>query len=85
LEKAFIESNKAYCPKCKQCNYQLTNDYKLVEIANVKYTEFVARCMTDKCNEKFYFQSRITLDGHNRFAFDKSQEVEIKEEKTDNQ
>lgn len=78
MQKAILKENKLYCPECKQSNYQLTSDYKLVDIEGQKYIEFVARCLTDNCNEKFYFQSDIGINTH--FNFDRSKEIEIKEE-----
>jgi hypothetical protein len=80
MVKALIRDNKAYCPKCKQCNYQLTNDYKLIEYKGKKYDEFVVRCLTDDCNEKFYFQSEITMESTIRHSFSKEDEIEIKED-----
>ena len=76
--KAILKNNTIYCPKCEQSNYQLTSDYKLVEIEGKKYVEFVARCLTDNCNEKFYFQSDIGINNH--YNFDKDKEIEIKDE-----
>ena len=75
------DNNRVYCPKCEQSNYQLTSDYKLVEIEGQKYVEFVARCLTDNCNEKFYFQSDIGINNH--YNFDKDKEIEIKDEITE--
>ena len=42
--------------------------------------EFVARCMSENCNTKFYFQSHITMNQTEHFNFDKDKEVEIKDE-----
>jgi hypothetical protein len=81
--KAILKENKIYCPRCEQCNYQLTNDYKLVEIESQKYVEFVARCLTDNCNEKFYFQSKITMNSTTHYDFNKDKEIEIKDEVTE--
>ena len=71
--------NRAYCPRCEQSNYQLTNDYKLVEIEGIKYIEFVGRCLTEGCKEKFYYQSNSSLSGK-RYVIDKSKEIEIVDE-----
>jgi hypothetical protein len=79
--KSILKDNIPYCPKCEQSDYQLTSDYKLVEIEGNKYVEFVARCLTDNCNEKFYFQSDIGINNH--FNFDRSKEIEIKDEVTE--
>ena len=76
--KALLKENKVYCPRCEQSNYQLTSDYKLVEIEGQKYVEFIARCLTDNCTEKFYFQSDIGINNH--FNFDRDKEIEIKDE-----
>ena len=78
---AILINNTIYCPKCEQSIYQLTSDYKLVEIEGKKYVEFVARCLTDNCNEKFYFQSDIGINNH--YNFDKDKEIEIKDEITE--
>lgn len=79
MQKAILkDNNKIYCPSCNKSNYQLTSDYKLVEIENNKYVEFVARCLTDNCDEKFYFQSDIGINNH--YNFDRDKEIEIKDE-----
>lgn len=76
--KGVLIGNKIYCPVCNKSNYQLTSDYKLVDIEGQKYVEFVARCLTDNCNEKFYFQSDIGVSKH--FNFSRDKEIEIKDE-----
>lgn len=76
--KALLKENRIYCSKCEQSNYQLTSDYKLVEIEGQKYVEFVARCLTEGCNERFYFQTDIGINKH--FNFDKDKEIEIRDE-----
>jgi len=78
--KAILKDNRLYCPECKESKYQLTDDYKLVEIDGTKYTEFVARCMNGNCNNKFYFQSKITINEHTHYVFDRNKEIEIKDE-----
>jgi len=78
MQKAILRENKIYCPSCEQSNYQLTSDYKLVEIEDEKYVEFEARCLEDGCDEKFYFQSDIGINNH--FNFDRDKEIEIKDE-----
>lgn len=78
--KAILKDNRLYCPKCEESKYQLTDDYKLVEINGEKYTEFVARCIHGNCNTKFYFQSKITMYEHTHYNFDKTKEIEIKDE-----
>lgn len=78
--KALLKENKVYCPRCEQSNYQLTSDYKLVSIGDKNYIEFVARCLTENCNEKFYYQSKISMNEHTHYSFDKSKEIEVKDE-----
>jgi hypothetical protein len=80
LLKGILKENIIYCPKCGHCNYNLTNDYKLVDIGGNKYVEFVARCLKDKCGEKFYYQSKISMQDTKRFCYDRKDEKEIKEE-----
>lgn len=80
MRHGILRDNKIYCPNCDQCNYQLTNDYKLVNVNGKNYTEFVVRCLTDNCNEKFYYQSHITIDGTTHYTFDRSKETVIKED-----
>lgn len=75
--KGIIKDNIVYCPKCETSKYQLTDDYKLVDIDGVKYVEFVARCLT--CGEKFYFQSSISIETH--YAFSRDREIEITDNK----
>jgi len=79
MHQGLIIDNKIYCPKCEQCNYQLTSKYSLVEIEEIKYTEFVARCLTDNCNEKFYYQSEPSMSGK-RFSINREKEIEIRDE-----
>ena len=84
---AIIKDGQVCCPACEAHNYHLTEEYKAVVINNVTIdgvlqndvhcTEFVARCV---CDEKFYFQSHITMEDHIHFAVNRSQESEIKEE-----
>jgi len=76
--KANIVENKVYCPRCEQSNYQLTSNYGLVEIEGTRYIEFIARCLTENCNEKFYFQTDIGVNKH--FNFSRDKEIEIKDE-----
>ena len=80
MDKAILKDNKIFCPKCEQSKYQLTDDYKLVNIGGKNYTEFVARCLTENCNEKFYFQSIITMDKTTHFVFNRERETVIKED-----
>jgi len=79
MQKGIIKDNVIYCPVCNQSNYQLTSDYKLVEIESKRYIEFVGRCLTDGCNEKFYYQSEPSMSGK-RFSISREKEIEIKDE-----
>ena len=79
MQKGILIDNKIYCPICHQCNYQLTKDYKLVEIEGKRYVEFVGRCLTDGCNEKFYYQSESNMSGK-RFSISREKEIEIRDE-----
>ena len=79
MQKGVILENKIYCPSCNKSNYQLTNDYKLVEIEGKRYVEFVGRCLTDNCNEKFYYQSESNMSGK-RFVISRDKEIEIRDE-----
>ncbi|WP_291567157.1 MULTISPECIES: hypothetical protein [unclassified Clostridium] len=54
------------CPKCKKLLDGRTKDYKIAEINNKKYFEFIRVC--NQCNKSFgylsdtYFEGRYTYE-----------------------